>query len=161
MTLGCNTANAAECVPKTRVTNFHSRVPSLPRKALQASLTPRRAGDGQELSHLGVNQGPHSELVVLFLCEFQVVDVALKTCQLGDTQFCVRRKRGFRSRELRQKRHMTLEISCNFVKSPPYSTATTPFERGVLHVANASAFSEVDQIRFPYCEQGSNHVDIK
>ena len=40
----------------------------------------------------GVTQGPDSELVVLFLCEFQVVDVALKMCQLGDTQFCVRSK---------------------------------------------------------------------
>ena len=129
-----------------------------------ASVAPLRGEQVIGRSHRirGVNQGPDSELVVLFSCELQVVDVALKTCQLGDTQFCVRSKSRFRSRELRQKRHMTLEIfNCNFVKSPPYSTATTPFERGVLHVANASAFNEVDKIRFPYCEQGSNHVDTK
>ena len=38
VTPGCNTANAAECVPETRVSTLHSRAPSLPREALQASF---------------------------------------------------------------------------------------------------------------------------
>ena len=38
VTPGCNTANSAECVLMTRVSTLHSRAPSLPREALQASL---------------------------------------------------------------------------------------------------------------------------
>ena len=75
----------------------------------------------------------------LFSLRISRVDAAHKTCQLGDT-LCVPSKSRPRSRELRQKRHMILEIfSCNFAKSPPYLNAMTPFGRGVLQAVNASA----------------------
>ena len=63
--------------------------------AFSASVAPLR----RSYRIRGVNQGPDSELVVLFLCKFQVVDVALKDVPAGRHPILCSQQNRFRSRD--------------------------------------------------------------